>query len=92
MEYLPRVRQSVVVLLLLLVVTVVLLAQLLPNPADPLRGLPQRETLREVAQVKLLPIEDLSHVPGVARVESDPGEVRWKSLEHNEPTSRDKFL
>lgn len=90
MGYLPRVRQSVVVLLL--VVTVVLLAQLLPNPTDPLRGLPQRETLREVAQVKLLPIEDLSHVPGVARVESDPREVRWKRLEHNEPTSRDKFV
>lgn len=73
-DYLRLVRQSVVVL----GHRALFLAQLLADPADPLRRIPQCEALRVVTQVKLLPIEYLAHVAGVTRIETHPGDVRYR--------------
>lgn len=76
-SYSPFVHESVVMLLL----RGALRVEPLADSPDSLRGLPQREALSVVAQVKVPPVEDLADVAGVAGVEAYPRGVRCKSIE-----------
>lgn len=69
-SYLPFVRQTIVVDFLVIVVF-----KRLSYTTDPLGWISKTKTLCEMSQVEFPPVEYLTHIFGVARVETDPGYV-----------------